>query len=77
MFGSRKTGVLVETKTNTMNIGVTPAVSVHVTKRMAMNFSFGGLSYVTSKADVAGANTETAFGLTFGKSTNIGVQWIF
>jgi hypothetical protein len=77
MFGTSKSGVAVETKTNTMNLGVTPAVSVHVTKKMAMNFSFGGLSYATSKVDLAGANTESDLNLTFGKTTNIGVQLVF
>lgn len=77
MFGTSKSGVAVETKTNTMNLAVTPAVSVNVSKRMAMNFSFGGLGYGTSKADVSGANTTSSLYLTFGRSANIGVQWAF
>lgn len=77
MFGSGKTGVAVETKTNTLNLGITPAVSVNVSKKMAMNFSFGGLSYATSKVDAANANTETDLNLTFGKTMNIGAQWTF
>ncbi len=77
MFGSAKSGVTVETKTNTLNLGITPAVSVSVSKKMAMNFSFGGLNYATSKVDASGANTETDLNLTFGKTMNIGVQWTF
>jgi hypothetical protein len=77
MFGSSKTGVAVETKTNMMNIGVTPAIMVHVSKSVAMNFSFGGLSYESSKVDAAGANTESTLGLNFGKNTMLGLQFNF
>jgi hypothetical protein len=76
MFGTEKAG-LTEAKTTTMNLGVTPAIQAHVTKSLAINLSFGGLSYATSKADFTGAKTASGLDFNFGKNTAIGLQFNF
>ena len=77
MFGTDKSGVTpaTESKTTTMNLGVTPAVMVHVSKAVAINLSFGGLTYGTSKGDYSGAKTASSFDFNFGKNTMIGLQF--
>ena len=76
MFGTAKLG-LTEAKTNAMKLGVTPAIQAHVSKALAINLSFGGLSYETTKADVSGAKTASGLNLNFGKNTAIGLQFNF
>ena len=75
MFGTDKDGVTVESKTTTMNLGVIPAVMVHVSKAVAINLSFGGLTYGTFKGDYSGAKTASSFDFNFGKNTMIGLQF--
>ena len=57
-----------------MWIGVTPAISVHIPKWFEMNFSFGGLSYMTNKSKLSGANTASELNFNFGQTVNIGIS---
>lgn len=63
-----------DVKTNTFNAGVWPGIAINVNKGCALSFAFGGLSYGTSKLDVAGAKTASSLDFTFGKAFNIGIQ---
>lgn len=76
MMGQNKTGVGVETKTNSFSVGVTPAVQVNVNKHWAMNLSFGGLMYNSSKIENA-ANSSSNFIFNFGSNSTIGIQYNF
>lgn len=64
-------------KTNGFMVGITPAVQVAVGNWFNLNFSFGGLSYTSTKSSAAGANTVSSFNLNFGQTANIGISKYF
>lgn len=62
-----------ETKTTGFGVEVTPAIGANVYKGLALNFSFGSLSYMTQKTKDT-PNKTKSFGLTFGNQVNIGIS---
>ncbi len=76
MFGSSKmtpfTGA--ETRYTGMGLYYNPAIGLNLYKGFGINFSFGGLQYATSRADVTGAKTSADFNLTFGDQFNVGIS---
>ncbi len=62
------------TKWTGFMVGITPAVSVNVCHGFALNFSFGGLSFMSQKYDVTGATSASTINFNFGKQMNIGVS---
>jgi hypothetical protein len=77
-FSSDSKGI-AETKTSTMGVNVFPGVNAFLTKRLAMNASFGSLGYSTETI-TSPTNVETKtsnFGLDFNLSTvRLGVTWV-
>jgi len=51
-----------------------PALGIHLGKGWGMNFSVGGISYVTDKSSDAGANASNNLSITFGQQMNIGIS---
>jgi len=53
---------------------ITPAVSVNVGKCWALNFSFGGLGYMSQNYSGTPSSTTSSFSFTFGQTANIGIS---
>ena len=51
-----------------------PALGMHLGKGWGMNFSVGGISYVTDKSADAGATASNNLSITFGQQMNIGIS---
>ena len=56
---------------------ITPAVSVNVGKCWALNFSFGGLGYMSQNYSGTPSVTTSSFNFTFGQTANIGISKYF
>ena len=63
-------------KSNGFAVEVFPAVALNVHNGFALNFSFGGISYGTSKVKGASGSTNT-FNLNFGQQANFGISKTF
>jgi hypothetical protein len=81
-FGSGSTkasATAPEAKTSNMGLNVFPGVNAFLTKRLAMNASFGSLGYTTTTA-TSTTNVETktsGFGFDFNLNTvRLGVTWV-
>lgn len=68
-----------EAKTSTMGLSIFPGVNAFLTKRLAMNASFGSLGYSTETI-TSTSNVETKisnFGFDFNLNTvRLGVTWV-
>ena len=60
-------------KSNGFGANVFPAVALNVHNGFALNFSFGGISYETTKVKGA-SESRNAFDLNFGQQAHIGVS---
>lgn len=78
--GSKKAAATApEEKTSTMELSVFPGVNAFLTKRLAINASFGSLGY-SSETETSTTNVETktsGFGFDFNLNTvRLGVTWV-
>ncbi|UEG49845.1 porin family protein [Ferruginibacter lapsinanis] len=70
VFGTSKVG---STKVGTSTaIALTPAAFINLKNGFGLNFDFGGLGFSSTKP--TGGSASTGFGVTFGKTMNIGIQ---
>jgi len=60
-------------RSNGLGISVVPTIGINVSNGFALNISFGGVSYETSKVKHA-ANGEDSFDLNFGQQVGIGIS---
>ncbi len=60
-------------KSNGFGVEVFPAVALNVHNGFALNFSFGGISYGTTKLKGASGSTNS-FNLNFGQQANFGIS---
>jgi len=60
-------------KSNGFGANVFPAVALNVHNGFALNFSFGGISYETTKVKGA-SESRNAFALNFGQQAHIGIS---
>lgn len=63
-------------KTNGFGAEVFPAVALNVHNGFALNFSFGGISYGSTKVKGASESTNS-FDLNFGQQANFGISKTF
>jgi hypothetical protein len=63
----------VETEADGFYIGVVPAIGVDLKKGFCLNFSIGGLSYDSMKADGA-SDATNSFDFNFGRQASIGIS---
>jgi long-subunit fatty acid transport protein len=66
--------ISTETKFKTVDVNLFPAVFINLKNSFGLNFSIGGISYSSFKADDANAKANTEFNFSFGKSANIGIS---
>jgi hypothetical protein len=63
----------LESKADGFYIGVVPAIGVDLKKGFCLNFSIGGLSYDSMKADGA-SDATNSFDFNFGRQASIGIS---
>ena len=68
-----QSGKTQEIRSNGWGISIVPTVGINVSNGFALNVSFGGISYETSKVKHADHGTET-FDLNFGQQVGIGIS---
>ncbi len=59
-----------------MYLGIYPAIGANVGRGMALNFSIGGINYMSDK-NQNNTNATTGFNLTFGQMVNVGLSKSF
>jgi len=64
------------TSTSSFQLQIFPAVGAKIYKGLALNFSFGGVDYITthSKSDYAAPQNPKSVQITFGQQVNIGIS---
>lgn len=73
-FSTNSSNSTADNKTNTFSIGITPGVKIHLMKHVSLIGKLGFLGYSHSKA---GDTKQDDFGLSFGDSFTLGVNYNF
>ena len=71
LFGSQTTSPSTTTVSQTQ-IGFFPAAFINLKNNFGLNFSFGGISYGSTKP--SGGSASSSFDFNFGKTANIGIS---